>query len=102
MSKTRISIDLDKLNKAIQEYANIINDFKTAIKQTEQAIDILKNTDWKSGASTAYFMQYEDTWKKNMETRIKILEHLLKCMIFAKLEYESIYEWQEALDKELD
>lgn len=64
MGKNDIKIDLDKLSTAITLYNTIISDFEQAVKDTEDAIKSLKTSGWKSGASTQYFLTYENTWKK--------------------------------------
>lgn len=101
MAKTKIKIDLDKLSSAITNYEDIISDFEQSVKDTEKAINSLKTSGWKSGASTAYFLAYEDTWKKNMEKRIKIIKHLKDCLKKAKDEYTEVYNEMQQLDSVL-
>ncbi len=101
MAKTKIKIDLDKLSNAISSYDTIITEFEQAVKDTEKAINSLKTSGWKSGASTAYFLTYEDTWKKNMEKRIKIIKHLRDCLKKADTEYTDIYEELQLVDSSL-
>lgn len=101
MAKTNITIDLDKLSSAITSYDEIISSFEQAVKDTEKAISSLKTSGWKSGASTAYFLTYEDTWKKNMKKRIKIIKHLRDCLKKAQKEYTAVYEEMQQLDSAL-
>lgn len=101
MAKSKITIDLDKLSSAIAEYDDIITNFEQAVRDSERAINSLKNSGWKSGASTAYFLTYEDTWKKNMQKRIKIIKHLRDCLKKAYTEYTDIYEEMQQLDSAL-
>lgn len=101
MAKNDIKIDLGKLSSAISSYETIISDFEQAVKDTEDAIKSLKTSGWKSGASTQYFLTYENTWKKNMKKRIKIIKHLKKCLEKAKSEYQDIYDEMTKLDNAL-
>lgn len=102
MSKTCIEIDIDKLSNAISQYDSIITEFENAVKNTERAMNSLKSSGWKSGASTQYFLTYEDTWKKNMQKRIKIIKHLRSCLSKAQKEYTEIYNAADTLDKALN
>lgn len=101
MAKTKIKIDLDVLNAAISQYDEIINEFEQSLKDTEKAINSLKSSGWKSGASTAYFLTYEDTWKKNMQKKLKIIKHLRLCLKKAKTEYTGVYEELQQIDSVL-
>lgn len=97
MANTKIEIDLDKLSSAIASYDDIIANFEQAIKESEKAINSLRNSGWKSGASTAYFLEYEDTWKQNMEKKLKIIKHLRDCLNKANAEYTGVYEEMQQL-----
>lgn len=101
MAKTRIKVDLDELKSAITSYDEIIVAFEQSVKDTEKAINSLKSSGWKSGASTAYFLAYEDTWKKNMEKRLSIIKHLRSCLKKAEKEYNALYEEMQELDNGL-
>ena len=98
MAKKKIKINLDKLSTAISSYDEIITDFEEAVSNTEKAISSLKTSGWKSGASSTYFLTYEDTWKKNMNKRIKIIKHLRDCLKKANTEYSPLYEEMLELD----
>lgn len=91
MAKTNIVIDLSQLQRTINQYDNIISEFEKSVKETENAINFLKRSGWKSAASTAYFKHYEDTWKNNMKKKIKILKHVKKCLEKAQTEYTKVY-----------
>ena len=102
MASNEIKVDLGKLTSAINNYELIISDFENAVSQTEEAIESLKTSGWQSSASTQYFLTYENTWKKNMKTRIEIIKHLKKCLEKAKNEYQSIYDEMNQLDSALN
>ena len=101
MFQKNIQIDLDSLSNAIQHYDTIISSFEDSLKCSEQAINALKSSGWKSGASVVYFMTYEDTWKKNMKKRIQIIKHLKDCLIKAQTEYTAVYDELIQIDSNL-
>lgn len=88
----KINVDLEELEKAVVAYETIIDLFEDSIKDTEKAIQSLKNSGWKSGASAAYFMTYNDKWKKNMQQRLNIIKHLKNCLVTAEINYSNLYE----------
>ena len=97
----KIYMNLDNLSAAVSEYDDIITEFDEAMKNAEKAIKALKSSGWKSSASTAYFLTYEDTWKQNMDKRLKIIKHLKACLKKAQTEYTNVYEEMEQLDSVL-
>lgn len=97
-----LTIDLDALNSAISKYDDMIEGFKQSLCEANKGIEQLRSSDWISGASTAYFMMYEDTWKQNMAKRLLIIMHLRDCLNLAKREYEAIYDELQMVDRGLD
>lgn len=97
----KVKIDLDRLSAAISKYDEVIEEFEQSVSNTEKAINLLQNSGWKSGASTAYFMMYQNTWKQNMEKRIKIIQHLRECLNKAQQEYTVVYEELQQIDSVL-
>lgn len=88
----KLKVDLDQLNETITMYDKSYNDFKSLIKTLSNSVAALQNTGWKSAASEAFFRTYDETWKINMETHLKIINHLKECLIEAKNDYEALYE----------
>lgn len=97
-----LKIDLDELNNTIQAYEGAIIDFETSIKNVDTTLSKLKASGWKSGASTAYFLHYEDTWKENMKKHIKIIKHMKDCLIKARSEYTNVKNEYDSLKYSLD
>ena len=86
----RLKIDLDQLDTSINNYDNSINDFEALIKMIDGSLDNLKNSGWKSPAKDAFFSQYDDKWKQNMQTHISVLKHLKECLVNTKSDYIGI------------
>lgn len=89
---TKLMIDLSQLQQTINDYRKSIEDFKYMEDNLDHAIEELQTSGWVSGASTQYFSTYKDTWKKNMDMHLKILDHLNECLVEAKTDYDSVYE----------
>lgn len=87
----KLKIDLLELNSTISNYKKGINDFEIMKKNLESAVDLLKNSGWNSAASNKYFESFDETWKKNMETHILILNYLKECLEEAQKEYDAVY-----------
>ena len=86
-----IRVDLTQLGDTIKVYSTAITEIQTAFDDLDSAINTLKSTDWKSGASKQYFATYDDSWKQHMKRQEAILEHLKNCLEEAKKEYENVY-----------
>ena len=91
MRKMNIRVDLTQLGDTIKVYSTAITEIQTAFDDLDSAINTLKSTDWKSGASKQYFATYDDSWKQNMKRQEAILEHLKNCLEEAKTAYENVY-----------
>lgn len=50
-----IRVDLTQLGDTIKVYSTAITEIQTAFDDLDSAINTLKSTDWKSGASKQYF-----------------------------------------------
>ena len=97
----RLRIDLEQLNATIAKYDQSTSEFENIIKTLDISVDALRSSGWKSGASDAYFKNFDETWKKNMEMHISIINHLTDCLREAKREYESIYNSIPTLKNQL-
>lgn len=87
----KLKINMDQLESTIKTYEKSHQQFEQLVKDLNKSVDNLKNTGWKSSASTAFFNTFDDTWKKNIEKHILIIGHLQDCLENAQREYEEIY-----------
>lgn len=97
----KLVVDLEQLQQTINDYKKSIEEFTKMKGDLEKAIEDLKSSGWVSGASTAYFETYEDTWKSNMEMHMKILGHLEDCLVKAKADYDELYVLVPSLGDDL-
>ena len=88
----KLKIDLEQLDSSIETYVSSIEEFETMIKTIDTSLDNLKNSGWKSGAKDAFFTQYDDKWKQNMQTHITVLTHLKDCLIKARSEFVGVVD----------
>lgn len=82
-------IDLEIISDP--SYQTAIDDIEGAVGDAEDAVDTLRTSSWKSGASDAFFENFDSNWKKNIENRIQIIKHLKGCLEEAKKEYDAVY-----------
>lgn len=87
----KLKIDIDILQDTLTAYQTAIDDIEGAVGDAEDAVDTLRASSWKSGASDAFFDNFDSTWKKNIEDRIQIIKHLKGCLEEAKKEYDAVY-----------
>ena len=87
----KLKIDIDILQDTITAYQTAIDDIEGAVGDAEDAVDTLRTASWKSGASDAFFENFDSNWKKNIEDRIQIIKHLKGCLEEAKKEYDAVY-----------
>jgi WXG100 family type VII secretion target len=88
MAKFRVNTDT--LQETIDTYQTVISDIEQAIKDAQEAIDVLKNSGWKSNASKAFFENFDSSWKTNVNNRVKVIKHLKSCLQDAKTDYEEL------------
>ena len=86
----KFEVDLSKLNSTYNTYETEIEELNTAFSTLKSGIETLRDSDWKSGASTQYFSNYDDSWTVMMEKQIKIVEEMLGLLKDAKDTYEKI------------
>lgn len=84
----KFKVDTDKIQDTITVYQTAIDDINDAIKNAQDAIDVLKSSGWKTNASKAFFDNFDSSWKTNIGNRVKIIEHLKSCLVNAQSEYE--------------
>lgn len=96
-----LEIDLDELQSAITTYSTAISDFEGAMNKMETAMTFLKNSGWQSGASTAYFSNYDTSWKENMKKHLETIKYLKSCLDYAKSQYSELYQKVHTIGKNL-
>ena len=88
----KLEIDLDTLERTSQLYCDKYTELDTAFTNLKNAIDNLRNTDWKSAASTQYFSNYDSSWVPDMQRQVEIVEEvrdLLKDAVDTYADIES-------------
>jgi WXG100 family type VII secretion target len=85
-----ITIDLAKLDTAISTYQKLVTDLDVVTKNLDTAMTSLESTGWRSPAGKAFFSKYDEAWKKNVEKRKKVLDHLREALQTAKTEYAAV------------
>ena len=83
-------VDTDILQDTINTYRTAIDDIEKAVKDAEQAIDVLKGSGWKTNASQAFFDKFDSSWKTGINNRVKVVKHLKVCLEDAKKDYDSL------------
>ena len=87
----QFKVDTDVLQTTIQTYSSIIDDIQGAVREAQQAIDLLRSSGWKTNASRAFFDNFDLSWKNSMNDQVKIIKHLRECLLNAKNEYGDLY-----------
>lgn len=85
------AVNIDTLQQTIIAYQTAIEDIENAIKEAEQAIDVLKGSGWRTNASRAFFENFDSAWKTDINNRIKAVKHLKSCLESAKTDYDVLF-----------
>ena len=99
MAKFRVNTDT--LQETIYAYQTAISDIEQAVKDAQQAIDTLKTSGWTTNASREFFNNFDNSWKTNINNRIKVVKHLKSCLEDAKADYEELYSAASQLGKSI-
>lgn len=87
-----LSIDLDVL----QSTYNLINtkyeEFSEIFKRLNQSMENLRNSQWKSSASDEFFKNYDDSWKKDIEIYLGILDKMNSELEYVNSNYNELNE----------
>jgi len=97
----QLRVDTTQMQKTSRDYQKAIDDLEKARRNLENAIQALKTSGWDSGASKAYFRQYDDKWKKSLETHVKTLEHMRGSLDAAAKEYGKLIDQAKTLGSTL-
>lgn len=86
----KFEVNLSKLNLAYTTYETEADELTTILDTLKKGIETLRDSDWKSDASTQYFSLYDDSWAGMMENQIKIVEEMKSLLKDAKDTYEKV------------
>ncbi len=86
---TEVKVNLSLMDQAISTYSVQIELLEAAYSEAVKAIEILRNSAWKSSGADAFFQNYDETWAKDFRDHIDYLKHLYDCL---KLAREGFYE----------
>ena len=92
-----LRFDIAAFSDAVKEYQDLIEDMEKVQKTLEQELLELKNTYWKSEAGEKFQKQYEQNWKKNVETYTQFLSHLKETLESAREQYQALYQRAKGL-----
>lgn len=80
----------------LQSTYNLVNskytEFDDIFARLNQAIDNLKNSEWKSSASDEFFASYDDYWKKDIELYLGLLEQMNNELGYINTNYNELNE----------
>ena len=97
----QLRVDTTQMLRTSRDYQKAIDDLEKARTNLDNAIQALRSSGWKSAASEAYFRQYDEKWKKSLETHVKTLEHMRGSLDEAKREYEKLCDQAKSLANSL-
>ena len=97
----QLRVDTSQMQRTSRDYQKAIDDLEKARANLDNAINALRTSGWDSGASKAYFKQYDDKWKKSLEAHVKTLEHMRGSLDEARREYEKLCDQAKTLGSNL-
>lgn len=84
----------------LQSTYNLVNskytEFDDIFARLNQAIDNLKNSEWKSSASDEFFASYDDYWKKDIELYLGLLEQMNNELGYINTNYNELKAFPKA------
>ncbi len=98
----KLKVDLDMLANTAAAYKNSYDQLSQLVSSLDISVDNLRNSGWKSAASTKFFETFDETWKKNIKTHMLIINHLNDCLNEAQREYVNIYDKIPELGRTLE
>lgn len=87
-----VKVNLDALAEAKSVYDESITTLEDAVRTLSESIDELKTKAWKTNGADAFFNNYDDSWKKDINAHISYLKHLRDCLQKAKDTFHSEYD----------
>ena len=86
-----VKVKIDLLESAAATYDQQIDTLKDTCRQADDAIEKLRNSDWKTSGADLFFQNYDDEWKKDLLEHISYLEHLRDCLKLAREGFNEEY-----------
>lgn len=87
MIKKDLYIDLDILHKARTDMVGYLDEITGYFKRLDEAMDRLKNSDWKSEASKEFFDNYKTYMQADMALLVLIVKEVCDGLGYAEDEY---------------
>lgn len=86
----KLRVNPDELRDGANKYGELDTKLANTISKIDEAINILKDSDWKSGTSSAYFSKYDTQWKKSLENCQKMLHFMKEELSNAANEFDNL------------
>ena len=86
-----VKVCIDLLESAAGIYDQQINNLKDAYQRVKNAIEPLRNSEWKTTGADFFFQNYDDEWNKSLLDHISYLEHLRDCLKLAREGFNEEY-----------
>lgn len=87
-----VKVNLDMLDDVRRIYNENIQRLEEANKRLSTAIEVLRNSDWKTEGARAFLEVYAGESKPEMEAHISHLKHLRDCLDKASNTFHACYE----------
>lgn len=87
-----VKVNLDMLDDVRRIYNENIQRLEEANKRLSTAIEVLRNSDWKTEGARAFLEVYDGESKPEMEAHISYLKHLRDCLDKASNTFHACYE----------
>lgn len=86
----KLTVSTDNLHDAARNFYEAEADLQNAIQSLESAINRLRESDWKSNASSVYFRNYENKWKKNLSNCLEMMRFMREALESSARDYEQL------------
>jgi len=96
-----LRVDTSKMQSTARNYDNALSDLAKAESSLKKAIEQLRTSGWKSGASAAFFRQYDDRWSKSFQVHMTTIKHLKDSLSSAQHDYEALADKAANLTSDL-
>ncbi len=92
MSNMNFEIELSKLSSCLTTYQSELENLTNIFNTLKSGIETLRDSEWRSSASTQFFSLYDNRWSQNMEGQLQIMEEMVNLLQDAKDTYDRIDE----------